>query len=94
MREAMAKGEFDNLPGKGIALNLDDYFSAPEDVRIANSILKNAGIVPHEVELLGEIQSLRDRLGSLDDPAEKAKISREINEKLLRFNLLKEQRRG
>ena len=28
IKEAIARGEFDNLPGKGKALDLDDYFVA------------------------------------------------------------------
>jgi hypothetical protein len=93
IREAMVRGEFNNLPGKGRALNLEEYFKTPEDIRMTNSILKNAGIVPREVELLVEIESLRERLANLDDPVKKARISREINDKLLSFNLLKERRR-
>ena len=34
IREAMAEGEFDNLPGKGKPINLDAYFATPEDLRI------------------------------------------------------------
>jgi hypothetical protein len=44
--EAMERGEFDNLPGKGKPIDLTEYFETPEEVRIANSILKNAGMTP------------------------------------------------
>ena len=39
IREAMEKGEFDNLPGKGKPLDLDAYFATPEDVRLGYSVL-------------------------------------------------------
>jgi hypothetical protein len=42
IREAMEQGQFDNLPGAGQPLNLEEYFSTPEDLRMAYSILKNA----------------------------------------------------
>ena len=32
IREAMEQGHFDNLPGAGQPLNLEDYFSTPEDL--------------------------------------------------------------
>ena len=31
IKEAIAKGDFDNLPGKGEPLDLDAYFATPED---------------------------------------------------------------
>lgn len=48
--EAAAQGEFDNLPGAGQPLNLEDDPLVPEDQRMANRILRNAGLVPREVE--------------------------------------------
>jgi hypothetical protein len=48
--EAAAKGEFDNLPGAGQPLDLDEDLLVPEDQRMANRILRNAGFVPQEVE--------------------------------------------
>ena len=43
IQEAMQRGDFDNLRGKGQPLDLSAYFDTPEDVRMAYSILKNAG---------------------------------------------------
>ncbi len=43
---AAARGEFDDLPGAGAPLSLDDDALVPEEVRVANRILKNAGFVP------------------------------------------------
>ena len=48
IQAAMARGEFDNLPGKGKPLNLDDYFSLPEDERMALTMLRNAGYCPRK----------------------------------------------
>jgi Domain of unknown function (DUF1992) len=56
--EAIARGEFDNLPGAGRPLNLDDDALIPEELRLAYRILKNAGYVPPELETLNEIARL------------------------------------
>lgn len=52
IKEAIAKGEFDQLPGKRQPLDLDAYFQSPEDMRMGHSNLKNAGFVPEEAQLL------------------------------------------
>jgi len=48
--EAAARGEFDGLPGAGKPLDLAEDPLVPEDQRMANRILKNAGFAPREVE--------------------------------------------
>jgi DnaJ homologue, subfamily C, member 28, conserved domain len=71
--EALARGEFDNLPGAGRPLALDDDALVPEDLRLAYRILKNAGFVPPAVEARREIADLERRLlegdGTLDAAA-------------------------
>lgn len=62
IREAIAEGKFDNLPGAGDRLDLEEYFSTPEDLRMAYSILKNAKCAPAEVELLNEIAHTKEAL--------------------------------
>lgn len=66
IRDALARGEFDNLPGAGKPLQLDDDSMIPEDQRLAYRILKNAGYVPEEVENRREIASLQRVLPNLD----------------------------
>ena len=65
----MAQGEFENLPGAGKPLNLEDYFSTPEDLRMALSILKNANCAPAEVELLNEVSRLERAVAETADAA-------------------------
>ncbi len=52
--EAAERGEFDDLPGRGKPLDLEDDALVPEDLRMAYRILKNAGYVPAEVEALSK----------------------------------------
>lgn len=43
IEEAMEEGQFDNLPGAGKPLALDDCSHLPPDMRMAYTILKNSG---------------------------------------------------
>lgn len=94
IREAMEKGEFDNLPGKGKPVDLSAYFATPEDLRLSYSILKNAGILPEELQLLSEIGSLKESLEACSDPERKTSINRQIEELTMKYNLLKERVKG
>jgi hypothetical protein len=58
IREAIAKGEFDDLPGTGVPLQFDDDPLVPEDWRLAYRILKNSGFAPPEVDGLRQIAEL------------------------------------
>ena len=91
IKEAQARGEFDNLPGKGKPIDLTDYFNSPEGVRVAQAMLKNAGMVPVEIELLQEIAVLKEMLVSINDEPEKDKIRKLLKEKQLQFSLLIER---
>jgi hypothetical protein len=93
IQEAIATGEFDNLPGKGKPLNLNAYFATPEQLRMAYSILKSAEVVPEEMELLKQIERLNQSASSCENPAEKKMLQRQLTEKLTSFNLRMEQQR-
>src|SRR5690242_785808 len=93
IREAQERGEFDNLPGQGKPVDLTSYFETPEDIRLAQSLLKNAGMIPPEVLLLKEIAELRQGLTSITDENKKAEIQRKIQEKQMEFNLMMEKQK-
>ena len=57
--EAQRAGVFDNLPGAGKPLDLDEDRLVPEDIRMAYRILKNAGYVPAEILERRELADLR-----------------------------------
>jgi hypothetical protein len=88
IREAIARGEFANLPGAGKPLRLEDDSMIPEDLRVAYKILKNAGCIPPELELRREIITLRDLLRSIEDEDGKRERIRELNYKLLKLNII------
>jgi DnaJ homologue, subfamily C, member 28, conserved domain len=74
IQEAMRRGDFDNLPGAGRPLLLDDDPLVPAEVRAAHRILKNAGLVPVEILERREIADLETRLPSLKDDSERSRV--------------------
>lgn len=87
IRKAQERGEFDNLPGKGKPIDLSEYFETPEEVRVAQSVLKNAGISSPEVELLKEIARLRESLAGTKDEKQQQELQKQIREKQIEFSL-------
>ena len=93
IRNAIEAGEFDNLEGAGKPLNLDDYFAAPEDLRMGYSVLKSNKFVPPEVDTLKEIGELKEKVKSCVDEEEKKKLNKILQEKQLGFTMLMERNR-
>ena len=93
IKEAIARGEFDNLPGKGKPLDLDAYFATPERLRMGYSILKSADIIPEEMELLREIECLKKSLDSCTTLTEKKALRQQLSEKLTNVNMRLEHNR-
>jgi hypothetical protein len=93
IKEAMERGEFDDLPGKGKPIDLTEYFETPEEVRMANSVLKNAGITSREVDLLKEIAALKQVLTAVLDERKKQEIEHQIQQKQVEFSLMLERQK-
>ena len=93
IKEAMERGEFDDLPGKGKPIDLTEYFETPEDIRMANSVLKNAGMTSREVDLLKEIAELKQILTAVLDEKKKQEIEQQIQQKQVEFSLMLERQK-
>jgi hypothetical protein len=91
IKDAMAKGEFDNLAGKGQPLDLGAYFDAPDHLRMGYGMLKGAGFVPEEAQLLKDIAALREELRACTDEARRKELSKIIQEKNISYSLLMER---
>lgn len=87
--EAQRDGAFDNLPGKGKPLELEDLSWVPEDLRIGYHVLKNAHVLSPEVELLKDIHSLEDLLKHVEDETERRSLAKSIQWKMIRLDMLK-----
>jgi len=87
--DAQRAGAFDDLPGKGKPLNLEDLSWVPEDLRIGYHVLKNAHVLPPEAELLKDIHTLEDLLKHVEDDGQRRALAKSIQFKLIRLDLLK-----
>ena len=79
---ARARGEFDNLPGQGKPLVLDDDSAVPPDQRASFRVLKNSGYVPAELDQLKELRQLETGLAAAETDNEKKQL-------LLKLSLLR-----
>lgn len=92
IREAIRNGEFDNLPGFGKPLPPDDMAGVPEQLRMGFKMLKNAGVLPEEMQLRKEMVTLEDLLAVCRDESERAKLRSELSVKRLRYQALMSDR--
>jgi hypothetical protein len=87
VQEAIARGEFDDLPGAGQPLNLDDNALVPEELRGAYRLLKNAGYVPEEITLRREISDVEQLLTVAQSEEARGTLNRRLQHLLLRLDL-------
>jgi len=88
IREAMERGEFDDLPGAGKPLRLEASGYVPEELRLAYKMLKDAGFLPPELELRKEVLTLKELLAGVIDDDERYQLARRINDRVLELNLM------
>ncbi|NDJ56121.1 DUF1992 domain-containing protein [Enterobacteriaceae bacterium 4M9] len=67
IEDALRDGAFDNLPGCGEPLVLDDDSLIPVELRAGYRLLKNAGCLPPELETRKEALELQDLLRSVQE---------------------------
>jgi len=79
IREAQERGEFDNLPGIGAPLALDDDPLVPAELRVAYRLLKNAGFIPPELAAHREIRDLEQLLQAAETDGERQHLLARIN---------------
>ena len=89
INEAIQRGEFDNLPGSGEPLNLEDDRQIPDDLRLAYKILRNADCLPPELELKKEIRTAEELLSSLKDESAKYRQIKKINYLIMKLNTMR-----
>lgn len=94
IRQAMERGELDDLPGKGAPLNLAEEDRVPEELRLAYKVLKNAGYVPPEIELRKEIVQVEDMLADCLDERERYRQIKKLNFLVTKLNMLKARPAG
>ena len=88
IKEAQKNGEFDNLPGRGKPLCLEDESHIPEDLRIAYKILKNADCLPPEILEKKEILQMTELLANTPDEKERYNLIKKINYRIMKLNVM------
>lgn len=73
IEEAQSRGEFENLPGQGRPLHLEDMSHVPEELRMAYTILRNAGCLPPELAERRELNRLVDLLEACENEQERVR---------------------
>jgi hypothetical protein len=89
IREAMDRGEFDDLPGRGEPLELENDSHLPEDLRLAYKILKNADCLPPELQLRKEIHTTQQLLAGITDTRHKYKQLQKLNFLIMKLNMMR-----
>ena len=77
--EAVARGDFDDLPGSGQPLRLDDDRLVPESLRAGFRLLKNAGYLPPELETRREIRHIEQLLATIEEGPERREAHKRLN---------------
>jgi DNA-binding transcriptional ArsR family regulator len=82
LRESAASGELKSAPSYGKPLAFGDgYDETPAELRMGMKILKDAGVVPAEVEAMREAAELESRLTTCSDEAERRALQRQLSDK-------------
>jgi hypothetical protein len=89
IQDAIRRGEFDNLPGRGEPLELEDDSHLPDDLRIAYKILKNADCLPPELQLRKDIRQTEELLAGIQDTREKYRQLKKLNFMIMKLNMMR-----
>ncbi|MCM2533909.1 DUF1992 domain-containing protein [Neobacillus pocheonensis] len=92
IKKAYQDGDFDNLPGFGKPMQLEDLSGIPEELRMAYKLLKNGGYTQDESLLRQEMMTIEDLIKNCHDSNEKENLQKKLNEKILRFNQMMSKR--
>ena len=87
IQEAQERGEFDDLPGAGRPLKLDDMSNVPPELRMVYTVLRNAHCLPPELEERKEIQKLADLLEGCADERERVRQMERLRFLILRTRM-------
>jgi len=92
IRAAMARGEFENLPGRGRPLPADGLARVPSELRLGFKLLRDAGCLPPELEARRDVARLGALIAASGDAEERARLSALRADAELRYAVLVERR--
>lgn len=92
IQEAIARGDFKNLPGAGKPLKVEGFYFLPRKLRAAYIVLKNSGYFDQTGK--GNEGSLLSETGDFDLPDRDSAISKEeLTEKVYNHHVMMDCRR-
>lgn len=95
VQKVESTGEVHNLPGFGEPFKFEDGFlETPGELRMVYKILKNAGYVPAEIELLQRLAALREQLNVTQDGEQKRRLKVKIAQTQQKVSMMLEAMRG
>ena len=92
LKKSQATGELTQAASYGKPLDFGaGYDEAPDDLRMGFKILKDAGFVPPEIEMMKQIATVRESLATLGDSTERAVLQRRLMDLELSLALAKDR---
>ncbi len=95
MKEALLKGQLQNLPGMGKPINLENrnpYETQAE--RMFRAVIQSSGELPIEIVLLKEIEKITEQLNDYKADSEKAILKQKLKTLKFKYNIQKDARRN
>jgi len=81
LQDSQATGELKAAPSYGKPLAFGDgYDETPADLRMAMKVLKDAGVVPHEVTLMREAAALQAQIEACTDASQLPALQRQLSQ--------------
>ena len=95
LREAELNGELRSAKGYGEPLiATEGWDETPDELRMPFKILKDAGVVPPEIEMLKQRTLLREQVASCQDPAKVVLLKQKLSALELSISLRLESLRS
>jgi hypothetical protein len=82
LRDSQTQGELQSAPSYGKPLDFGDgYDETPDELRMGMKVLKDAGVVPPEVEMMNAAAALEARIAQCSDDTERRALQQQLSEK-------------
>ena len=88
IRDAIERGDFDHIEGKGRPLDLSESAGVPPELRAAYKLLQDAGLRPKEVDLMRSIAQLRGAIERARTETRRKELEGELAKAQVELDLL------
>ncbi|KPJ95444.1 MAG: hypothetical protein AMJ53_02720 [Gammaproteobacteria bacterium SG8_11] len=86
IKQALERGELQDLPGEGQPIQLGDDSHVPAELRAGYRLLKNAGYIPPEVSLRKEIAEVESLIQLAQGTEQKIQLGKKLTYLTLKLN--------